>query len=212
MIVSRRLISGAILLLCDLCGACAVGPSPNVTTATYPIVAHPDSATTPTTRHFLDSLSSVRTTDRPDSTPATLWQPVLLSPASPRDVAWLDILRDSELVALVRTAVANNRDLRIAEARVREFRAEHGVARGDLFPQLSANAIAGNYKIFEPGLPSVAYSAISAVGELSWELDFWGRLRRQTQAANFDMQGRQEDARAITLTLVSDVATSYLEL
>jgi multidrug efflux system outer membrane protein len=124
----------------------------------------------------------------------------------------LDILRDSQLVALVRTALANNRDLQIAEARVREFRAERGVARGDLFPQLSANAVTGRYKIFEPGGSTVTYNAVSALADLSWELDFWGRLRRQTQAANFDLRGRQEDARATMLTLVSDVATAYLEL
>src|SRR5262249_44598052 len=49
-------------------------------------------------------------------------------------------------------------------------------------------------------------------GDLSWELDFWGRLRRQTEAAGFDLRGREEDERATVLSLVSDVVTGYLQL
>ena len=195
-----------------VCVSCAIGPSTNVVPLEYPVVGRTDSATSPTARRFLDSLSAARTADRSDSASSTLWKPVPLTVESTRDLAWLNILRDSVLVALVNTAVANNRDLQVAEARVREYRAERGVARGDFFPQLSANGTDGTFKTAIPGGAPIAYHAVTATGNLSWELDFWGRLRRQAQAANFDYRAREADARATAITLVSDVAIAYLEL
>ncbi|HXC24931.1 MAG TPA: efflux transporter outer membrane subunit [Gemmatimonadaceae bacterium] len=199
-------------LVAMVCGACAVGPSPSVTPQTTPIVARTDGPMPPATRQFLDSLGTARQADRPDSAPVGLWKPRPLVAQSTRDLAWLDVLRDSQLVALVNTAVANNRDLQVAEARVREYRAERGVALGDFFPQISAAGAVSNNKVFFPGSAPIPYNAVTATGNLSWELDFWGRIRRETQAANFDLRAREEDARATTITLVSDVATAYLEL
>lgn len=195
-----------------LCGACAVGPSTSVTPVTIPIVSRSDTLTPAATRHFLDSLATARQGDRPDSAPAQVWKPVPLAIQSARDLAWLDVLRDSQLVALVQTAISNNRDLQIARARIREYRAERGVARADFFPQIAAGVDASKNRIAAPGAPNVNYNAVSATGTLAWELDFWGRIRRQAQAADLDVRAREEDARATTITLISDVATAYLEL
>jgi multidrug efflux system outer membrane protein len=204
--------------------ACAVGPSTHVESPAYPVVARTDSATSPAARSFLDSLGAARAAGaepsgevitrpdparRTDTTERTLPAPVALDPT--RDLAWLDILRDTQLVALVDSAVANNRDLRVAVARVREYRALYGVSRSGLFPQLSANASASTNKAaFGPTV--VKFDAVRITGDLSWELDFWGRLRRQAEAGRFDLQATREDARATTLTLVGDVATAYLQL
>ena len=195
-----------------ICGGCAVGPSTDVTPQTSPIVAHTDGVMPPATRHFLDSLGAARQADRPDSAPALLWKPRPLVAQSARDLAWLDVLQDSQLVALVNTAVTNNRDLQVAKARVREYRAELGVARGDFFPQIYAEGAASKNKVSFAGSAPILYNEVTATGNLSWELDFWGRIRRQTQAANFDLRAREEDARETSITLVSDVATAYLEL
>jgi multidrug efflux system outer membrane protein len=134
-----------------------------------------------------------------------------LSVDSQRDVAWLAVLRDSQLVALVDSAVANNRNLRVAQARVRQYRALSGVASSDLFPQLTVNgAYSTNQSAFGPQV--FKFDAVRITGDLSWELDFWGKLRRQAQAGRFDYQASAEDARATAITLVSDVATAYLKL
>src|SRR6185436_8595353 len=125
---------------------------------------------------------------------------------------WLDVLRDSQVVALVRTAMANNRELRIAVARVKEYRALLGVARADLFPQLSLNAVASEQQSVFGSFPVQNFNVVRATADLAWELDFWGRLRRQTQAAGFDLRGREEDERAAVVSLVSDVVTGYLQL
>ncbi|HEX5435877.1 MAG TPA: TolC family protein [Gemmatimonadaceae bacterium] len=206
--------------------ACAVGPSTRVEPPVYPVPARTDSAISPAARSFLDSLARARTSGaepsgnvitRPDSvrradtTTRTLPRPVPLSIDTTRGRAWLDVLHDSTLVALVDSAVANNRNLRVAEARVREFRALYGEARSGLFPQLSVTGSASKNKAaFGPTV--VKFDAVRLTGDLSWELDFWGRLRRQKQAGEFDLQATQEDARATAITLVSDVATAYLQL
>lgn len=129
--------------------ACAVGPSTHIETPAYPVSVRTDSAMSSAARAFLDSLAKARAAGaepsgnvvrrpeaarRADTTERTLPAPLLID--TTRELAWLDVLRDTELVALVDTAVANNRDLRVAQARVREFRALYGVARGPLFPQL----------------------------------------------------------------------------
>jgi multidrug efflux system outer membrane protein len=206
--------------------ACAVGPSTKVEPRVHPVPARADSAMSPAARAFLDSLATARESGaepsgevvsrpeaarRADTTERALPTPAPLEVDPTRDLAWLDVLQDSQLVALVDSAVANNRDLRVAQARVREFRALNGVAKSGLFPQLSANGSASTNKVaFGPNV--VKFDAVRITGDLSWELDFWGRLRRQAEAGHYDYLASRSDARATALTLVSDVATAYLQL
>jgi multidrug efflux system outer membrane protein len=202
----------SFLVAALLLAGCAVGPSTGVTAPTPHALSAGDSITTPAVRGFLDSLTRARDETRPDTAPATLWRPTSLALDQRSDLPWLEVLHDSQLVALVETALANNRDLRVAIARVREYRAGLGAARGDLFPQISANgSYSTNQSIFG-AFPPQKFDAVRITADLSWELDFWGKLRRQTEAAKFDWQGREEDRRAAVVSLVSSVVTSYLEL
>jgi len=188
---------------------CAVGPSTRVTAPPAQAARAPDSLTTPTARRFLDSLTRARELE--DSGVRMLrTRPLTLDSTS--DQPWLEVLKDSQVVALVRTALANNRDLQAAVARVREYRALLGVARGDLFPQLSLNGIASEQQSVFGSFPVQNFNVVRATADLAWELDFWGRLRRQTEAAGFDLKGREEDERAAVVSLVSDVVTAYLQL
>jgi multidrug efflux system outer membrane protein len=205
-----------------------VGPSTRGIPAPVPATLHAGRDVPATARVLLDSLGAVRTAERTgpvlaggvprsdsaaraDQAQATLWRPTSLPAEAARGAAWLDVLRDPQLLALVRTALANNRDVRQAQARVREFRALRGAARWALAPELSANgATSRNQVAFGPQV--VQFDAVRATADLAWELDFWGRLRRGAEAAGFDARGQEEDARATALTLVSDVATAYLQL
>src|SRR6202007_2896910 len=85
-----------------------------------------------------DSLRAARAADsiRPSVTPVP---PRSIAADSIADLAWLDILRDSTLTQLVTTAVRQNRDLALATARIREYRAAAGVARAPLFPSIALN-------------------------------------------------------------------------
>jgi len=189
---------------------CAVGPSTHVAVPSMPAVRSPDSLAAPAARGFLDSLTRVREREDTGARLLTPPRPLALDPAS--DQPWLDVLRDSQVVRLVQTAIANNRDLQIAVARVREYRALRGVARGDLFPQLSVNGIAAENQSAFGDFPVQTFNVVKATADLAWELDFWGRLRRQTEAASLDLKGREEDERAAVVSLVSDVVTAYLQL
>ncbi len=191
---------------------CALGPSTGVTPLPTPPARAGDSLVSPASRHFLDSLATARGEERADTGAAELWRPRPLALDTRGDRAWLAVLQDSVLVALVDTAVANNRDFRAAVARVREYRALAGVAMADLFPQFSANGTASESQSVFGAFPVQTFNVVRLTADLSWELDFWGRLRRQTQAGRFDLLGREEDERAALITLVSDVATAYLEL
>ena len=190
-------------LLLVLGTGCAVGPSyqePAVAPAgtAVGLSARPDSM-----RAFFDSLATA------DS--ATAGAPRTLQPDS-ADLAWLAILKDSTLLRLVNLAVRENRDVQTAVARIREFRAQLGVARADLFPELSANASASTNQIALGAFEPVAFDALRVTADLQWELDFWGRIRRGVQASRADLQGQEAAYRATLLSLVSDVSTAYLEL
>jgi len=206
----RRLSPGlALLALAGLLGGCAVGPSARIAPPPTAGVRSPDSLTTPEARRFLDSLNQVRQRDTGLVRPLPP-RPLALDSGS--DQPWLEVLKDPQVIALVQTAMANNRDLQSAIARVREYRALLGVARGDLFPQLSLNAAASKQQSVFGSFPVQKFNIARLTGDLSWELDFWGRLRRQTEAAGFDLKGREEDERAAVISLVSDVVTTYLQL
>jgi len=221
--IPRRVSAFAGAASVCLLAACAVGPSTAVTAVTPSVAQTSDQAVTPAARTFFDSLASARAADSVSPAPQSMVSqgqppqkpigaPVALQLDPAHNLTWLEIVRDSTLASLIRTAVDNNRDLRVAQARIREYRALHGAAIGPLFPQISANGATSHNKIALAGGSPIKYDAISATANVAWELDFWGRIRRGAQAANFDLLSHEEDARATELTLVSDVATEYLQL
>ena len=127
-------------------------------------------------------------------------------------LTWFELFRDSTLDTLVRTAVAQNRDVRTAVAVIEEFRAELGVARGPLFPQVAVVGQAGRERTTFGSVTLPPFELYTAAGNVSWELDFWGRIRRSTQAARADLLAQKQNQRAVVLDLVTSVATSYVHL
>ncbi|MFL5493831.1 MAG: efflux transporter outer membrane subunit, partial [Gemmatimonadales bacterium] len=194
-----------------LLGACAVGPSyrpePPVPAASRVGGGGPDT----TTRRFFDSLAAARSADS-GVTDTAGFVPLRLPADSGVGAAWLDLFRDSTLVHLVETAVRQNREVQGAVARIREFRALVGVARSPLFPTVTVNGSASTNQSVFGSFPPSRFDAIRVTGDLAWELDFWGRIRRGLQAARADLSAQEASQRAVLLTLVSDVASGYLQL
>lgn len=162
-----------------------------------------------TARSFFDSLAAARAADTTAPAPVA---PRALAADSLGDLAWLDILHDSTLTALVTTALRQNRDVALAAARIREYRAAAGVARAPLFPSVALNGGYSTNKIVLGAFPPVSYKAWRATADVAWELDFWGKTRRGIQAAGADLGAQRAAMQAAVLSLVSDVATGYLEL
>ena len=130
------------------------------------------------------------------------------------NLAWWELLRDEELHMLVRIALNENKDLKQAVASVEEFQARLYIARMDFAPQITTSANAPSFgrlnQVNIPGFPN--FTSYYLQGELNWELDIWGRVRRSNEAARGDLLAREENRRAVILTLVSGVAQSYFDL
>jgi len=188
---------------------CAVGPG--YRTAPAPASRVGVGRRADSTQRFFDSLSAARAADtsRPLAAPLP---PRRLAPDSIADLAWLDILKDSMLTRLVGVALRQNRDLVTARARITEYRAEAGVARSALFPSLALDGSASKNQVAFGSLGVLSYTAYRATADVAWELDFWGQARRGLEAANADLAAREAAERATVLSLVSEVATGYLQL
>lgn len=129
-------------------------------------------------------------------------------------LGWRDFFRDAELQRLIDTALANNRDIRIAAARVAEARAAWRIEGGSLYPQLDAvgTGTRGRTQFNLPGSGATPIDVrqISAQLSASWEIDFWGRLRNLGDAARWQYLATEEARRAVATGLVAQLANGYL--
>jgi multidrug efflux system outer membrane protein len=136
------------------------------------------------------------------------------------DVPWWQIYNDPALQGLVRDGIANNLDLRAASARVVESRALAGVAKSYLYPDIGAGfgwdgnqpSRVGDPKVSKEAVPDRTYSNWALTGSLSWEIDLFGKLRRNKEAAFAQYLASEEGRRAVLITLVSDIASTYFYL
>lgn len=163
-------------------------------------------------------------------------QPALTAEeASLADLGWWELFQDEHLQALIRRALTDNKDLRIAASRVQESRARLSATRADQFPQVTGNtsvqhvqpssAMARQFGLgIDRGLTTdtdnvqqgdsqiPATTQYKATADLSFEIDLWGKLRRATEAAQADLLAQEWARHAVALTLVSDLARVYFEL
>jgi outer membrane protein, multidrug efflux system len=134
------------------------------------------------------------------------------------NTAWWGQFQDPALNDLIQTALQENKDIRIATARVEEYMGKLGVTRADLFPQVGLGASAGRQRATEVGptgwLSTLSPTSNTFQGNLnaSWELDIWGKLRRATEGARADLLSTDEARRAVIMTLVASVANGYINL
>jgi outer membrane protein, multidrug efflux system len=132
------------------------------------------------------------------------------------EVAWRDYFADPQMQAMIAQALEHNRDLRVAVLRVLEARAAFQIRRADQFPTLDANA--GEFRVRIPDDLSPTGSARIAsvydvgVSVAAWELDFWGRVRNLKDAALEQFLSSDAARRAVTLSLIAQVADGYLLL
>lgn len=130
------------------------------------------------------------------------------------NLPWWELLHDEQLQRLIRQALLENKDLKQAVASVEELQARLGIARMDYLPKLDMSANAPAFgKIGGFSIPGFA-TPYNYFGQatLNWEIDIWGRVRRSNEAALADLMAREENRRAVVLTLVSSVAQSYFDL
>lgn len=186
--MTRRVVVAALALLA---GGCALGPNYK-----RPVVPTP-----PTWR------------DMPAAEAQTL-----------ANKPWWELFDDPQLQELIRIALVENRDLKIAVERIEEARARYGFTKADLWPRVDLNATGGGLRfnggslVHTPdadtgGAVTPTETAVySLTADMSWEIDFFGRIRRATEAQKALFFGTLEARRSAVLTLVADVARAYFEL
>lgn len=177
----------AIVLLASIIGACgcAVGPNykrPKVDTPAVYRGLPPEEAANPDTKSFAEQ-------------------------------KWFDVFQDEQLKELIKTALQQNYDLRRAGVRILEARAALGITRADQFPTISAEASALNERTAQQKFVPAIETNTNRVGlDFNWELDFWGKFRRATEAARANLAASEWGQREITTELVANVASAYFTL
>lgn len=131
---------------------------------------------------------------------------------------WWELFKDPELVRLIDLALTENKDLKIAVERIEEARAFYGFTRADLYPRVDLSASAAYVSASRNGVPPIPSGidnedTLFGLGATAfWELDFFGRIRRASEAQLAQLYASEQTRRAVVLALVADVARAYVEL
>jgi len=134
------------------------------------------------------------------------------------NTAWWEQFGDPVINSLIQTALAENKDIMVASARVEEFLGQYATTRAGLFPQAGAGATAGRSRVSDNSATPLTSATINPADNYSpfinasWEIDLWGKLRRATEAARADLLSLEEARRGVILTLVTSVASAYVNL
>ncbi len=133
--------------------------------------------------------------------------------ASLGDEKWWTVYQDEQLQVLIREALRQNYDMRIAAARVLQAQAVLGITRADQFPTITGGASASSLRLPRTKtLPGFESSSNQVNLSLFWELDFWGKYRRATEAARANLLATEWGRKAVVWSLVSNVASAYFQL
>jgi multidrug efflux system outer membrane protein len=161
---------------------------------------------------------------RPATTPPETFRDVAASAATAAaapgatsigEAKWWDVFQDDQLQALIKTGLAQNYSVKIAATRIMQAEAQLGITRSAQYPQASAGVTAGGQRTRQAGVNNgnpVTFGAGQVQGNLSWELDFWGKFRRATEAAQAQVLATQWGQRAVVTTLISQIANGYFDL
>jgi multidrug efflux system outer membrane protein len=150
-------------------------------------------------------------------------------PSSMDAAPWWESFQDAELTSLAERAVKSNYSLQDAMLRIAQSRAQRDISAADRWPALSGNGLFTRQRISEKTATGALFSSSGTTGfalpgvanpfnqsqlgfDASWELDLFGRVRRQVEAADADSQASLEAGRDVLMTLLGDVARGYLEL
>jgi outer membrane protein, multidrug efflux system len=136
------------------------------------------------------------------------------------NTSWWEQYNDPVLNELVQSGLQENKDIKIAAARIEQFLGLYTTTRAALFPQVFAGTTAGRLRLSELVGPSqlqtvpggATFNNFQLFLNATWEIDLWGKLRRATEAARASMLSTEEARKSVILTLLTSVANSYINL
>jgi len=129
------------------------------------------------------------------------------------DEKWWEVFQDDKLKELIKTALQQNYDVRIAATRILEAQARLGITRADQFPTIAAGAATSNQRTArQKFFPAIETSTHRVDLALDWDLDFWGKFRRATEAARANLVATQWARREVITELIANLARAYFRL
>jgi outer membrane protein, multidrug efflux system len=129
------------------------------------------------------------------------------------DEKWWEVFQDEQLKELLKTALQQNYDVRIAATRILQAQAQLGITRAGQFPTIAAGAAAENLRNPQSKfLGAYETSANQVSGSLAWDLDFWGKYRRATEAARASLLASEWARREVITALIANLSAAYFEL
>jgi outer membrane protein, multidrug efflux system len=152
----------------------------------------------------------------PVAVPATYRTAAPSPPASTTtfgDEKWWEVFQDPQLQGLVRTALNQNYDVRIAATRILEAQSQLGITRGNQLPSIGATLAGNNQRASKSRFFSAYETSYTEMGlAFQWNLDFWGKYRRATEAARAEMLASDWAQKQVVSSLVANVASAYFTL
>ncbi len=201
---------GILLGMTGMVG-CAVGPNYRRPKVDVPVTYR--YATTDSSARPNAEPGQVKPQQPPAGSPAQSSSVHSSSAQSLGDEKWWEVFQDPELQALIRTALKNNYDVRIAATRVLEAQAQLGITRADQLPSVTAGGNTTSIQNPKLGpIPSYELTQGQVAASAAWDLDFWGKYRRATEAARASLLASQWAQKEVMATLVANLATSYFQL
>jgi outer membrane protein, multidrug efflux system len=129
------------------------------------------------------------------------------------DEKWWEVFQDQDLQQLIRSALKNNYDVRIAATRVLQARAQLGITRANQFPTFTGGGNINSVRNPTIGpIPAYELTLGELVAQATWNVDFWGQYRRATESARATLLANEWAQKAVIASLVADVASSYFQL
>ena len=132
-------------------------------------------------------------------------------------VGWWENFNDPKLNELIKLGISNNYSFKIALEKIEETRAFYRIKRADLFPEIDATAAAirtgvSNNLVQTSFLPVSTYNNFQIGFDALWEIDLFGKLRREKESAYYQIQAQQESMRNVYVSLISDIAKNYMDM
>src|SRR4029077_14176363 len=126
---------------------------------------------------------------------------------------WWEVFQDEELQKLIRTALQQNYDARIAATRVLEAEAQVGLARANQLPTLNVTGTGTGQRNPAVGpIPAYTFNYGRVTANAAWDVDFWGKYRRGTEAARASLRSTDGARKEVNAALVANVAAAYFQL
>ncbi|MEA1897699.1 MAG: efflux transporter outer membrane subunit [Bacteroidota bacterium] len=127
------------------------------------------------------------------------------------NLRWWELFQDPQLVTLIDTALKNNKNILIAASRVEEARLVVGYTKADQWPSIGYTGKASRMDLNLLG-NNDASNSFSTMGNINWEIDFWGKYRRSTESARADLLATRYAHRIVQVSLISEIANTYFLL